>query len=80
MCISAGWRIYLIAENTTFKSLEEQNPNGQVTIKGGISTDQSFEWSENRNKKLNVTRETVPKFLEYLAPRSVWIESYPNTN
>ncbi len=78
--INPLWRMILIAENTPFKILEEQNPNGQVTIKGGIATDQSFEWSENRNKKLNVTRETAPKFLEYLAPRSVWIESYPNTN
>ena len=70
----------LIAENTSFKIHEEQNPTGQVTLKGGIATDQSFEWSENRNKKLKVSREDDPKFLEYLAPRSVWIESYSNQN
>ena len=74
------WRMILIAENTSFKIHEEQNPTGQVTLKGGIATDQSFEWSENRNKKLKVSREDDPKFLEYLAPRSVWIESYSNQN
>jgi hypothetical protein len=78
--INPLWRMILIAEDTPLKILEEQNPSGQVTIQGGIATDQSFEWSENGNKKLNVIRETDPKFLEYLAPRSAWIESYPNTN
>lgn len=73
------WRMILIAENADFKILEDMNPSGQVTIQGGIATDQSFEWSENGNKKLNVMREEDPKFLEYLAPRLAWIESYPNT-
>lgn len=78
--INPIWRMILLAENTSLKILEEQNPVGQVTIQGGISTDQSFEWSENGNKRLNVTREDEPKFLEHLAPRSAWVESYPNTN
>ena len=78
--INPIWRMILLAENTSLKILEEQNPAGQVTVQGGISTDQSFEWSENRNKRLNGTREGEPKFLEHLAPRSAWVESYPNTN
>jgi len=78
--INPLWRMILIAENTDFKIFEDMNPSGQVTIRGGIATDQSFEWSENGNKKLNVMCEEEPKFLEYLAPRLAWIESYPNTN
>ena len=78
--INPLWRMILIAEDTSLKILEEQNPVGKVTIQGGIATDQSFEWSENGNKKLHVIRDPEPKFLEYLAPRTAWLESYPNTN
>jgi len=78
--INPLWRMILVAENANFKVLEDMNPFGQVTIRGGIATDQSFEWSENGNKKLYVICEEEPKFLEYLAPRLAWIESYPNKN
>ncbi len=72
----ATWRMVLTAENTRMK--EKDQPNGTVTITGGVRTDRDFKWDGSNNRKLAITRETDPKLLERIVPRTAWLESYAN--
>ena len=70
------WRMILIAENTHLVAANDDIAFGDFNLIGGISTDRSFEWSNNIEKRLVIKREASPGFLEYLAPRTAWLESF----
>jgi len=74
------WRMILIAENTHLVAVNDDIAFGDFNLIGGISTDRSFEWSNNIEKRLVIKRETSPGFLEYLAPRTAWLESFGKNN
>lgn len=71
-----SWRLVITAENTRLR--ENDGPNGLVTIYGGVRTDRDFRWGLNTNETLHIRKETDPKLLERLVPRTAWIESYAN--
>ena len=70
------WRMILVAENTTLIASNSETPDGDFNLIGGISTDGSFEWSNDFNKRLTLSREYSANFLEFIAPRLAWLESY----
>lgn len=70
------WRMILVAENTTLIASNYETPDGDFNLIGGISTDGSFEWSNDFNKRLTLSREYSANFLEFIAPRLAWLESY----
>ena len=68
------WRLLIASENVPLA--RGGGPSGTVNMIGGITTDRDFKWGEEPDKVLYIRRETSPKFLERLAPRTAWIESY----
>lgn len=76
-----SWRMILLSENSRMFIDEvgsNGQPNGTVTIYGGIRTDRYFRWSQNNSKVLEIRREMDPKLLERLDARTAWVESYAN--
>ncbi len=71
-----SWRLVLTAEN--YRMREASTPNGTVTMYGGVRTDRDFRWDNSSSKILEIRRETDPKLLERLVPRTAWLESYAN--
>ena len=69
------WRTILVAENVPLVAVDSKIPQGEYNLIGGISTDRSFKWSNDSRKPLNLSREESPNFLEYLAPRTAWLEA-----
>ena len=74
------WRMILVAENVHLVATNDDISRGDFNLIGGISTDQSFEWSNDREKRLVIKRESSPGFLEYIAPRTAWLESFRKNN
>jgi hypothetical protein len=70
-----SWRLILALENVRFRR-ENNQPNGTVTMYGGIITDRDFSWRNDNNKILAIYREADPKLAERLAPHMAWIETY----
>jgi len=66
---SAEWRLLLELENTpvTFAS------TGTVTLQGGIRSDRTIAHSTG---SVRLTAEPDPEYLEQLATRTAWVESY----
>ena len=69
------WRTILVAENVPLVAVDSKIPQGEYNLIGGISTDRSFKWSNDSRKPLNLSREESSNFLEYLAPRTAWVEA-----
>ena len=69
------WRTILVAENVPLVAVDSKIPQGEYNLIGGISTDRSFKWSNDSRKPLNLSREESSNFLEYLAPRTAWLEA-----
>ena len=74
------WRMILVAENVHLIATNDDISQGDFNLIGGISTDRSFEWSNDRGKRLVIKRESSSGFLEYLAPRTAWLESFRKNN
>ena len=74
------WRMILVAENVHLVAANDDISRGDFNLIGGISTDQSFEWPNDREKRLVIKRESSPGFLEYIAPRTAWLESFRKNN
>ena len=74
------WRMILVAENVHLVATNDDISRGDFNLIGGISTDQSFEWSNDREKRLVIKRESSSGFLEHLAPRTAWLESFRKNN
>jgi hypothetical protein len=69
-----SWRLILTSENMRIR--EAHTPDGTVTMFGGIRTDRDFRWDIYGSKILEIHKETDPKLLERLVPRTAWLESY----
>ena len=65
---SASWRLVFEAENTPVSITAA----GAATIQGGIRSDRSVGLAGSAR----ITLESDPKFLERLATRTAWIESF----
>jgi len=66
---SATWRMLLECENTPVAFTAP----GVVTLKGGIRSDRTLALSSG---SLQISRESDPKYLERLATRTAWVESF----
>jgi len=69
------WRTILVAENVPLIAVDSEISVGEYNLIGGISTDRSFKWSNDSRKPLNLSREESSNFLEYIAPRTAWLET-----
>ena len=69
------WRTILVAENVPLSAVDSEISVGEYNLIGGISTDRSFKWSNDSRKPLNLSREESSNFLEYIAPRTAWLET-----
>lgn len=70
---AANWRLLLELENTPILVTS----TGIATIRGGIRTDRSVNLDSSAiTGGLKLTLDSDPKYLERLATRTAWIESY----